>query len=98
MVKLNIIKESKHPREQQSNLIMIEMPDKSLRLYLDPKKINKYIECDMCLIPILDDMKPIFSNRNTNSLLDLKKNFYHCELDMESVKFCTFSSSGVAKG
>lgn len=96
MVKLNVIEKSKQPSEWQSNLIIIEIPDKMLRLYLDPKKINKYIEPDMCLIPILDGMRLILSNRN--SLLELKKDFYHCELGSESVMLCTFSSSGAARG
>ncbi|XP_050533909.1 uncharacterized protein K02A2.6-like [Daktulosphaira vitifoliae] len=92
MIKLDIIQESSEPSEWQSNLVIIEKPDKSLRLCLDPREINKYVVREMYQIPLLDDMRSVLSNKSIYSLFDLKEGFYHCELDSESVKLCTFSS------
>jgi len=39
--------------EWQSNLVIIEISDETLRLYLNPKEINKYIIRDMYQIPTL---------------------------------------------
>jgi len=74
------------------NLVIIEKPDGTLRLCLDPREINKYIIRDIYQIPTLDDIRPVLANKSCYSLLDLNDGFYHCELDKESTKLCTFSS------
>lgn len=43
MVKLDIIEPCKDVTEWQSNLVIIEKPDSSLRLCIDPREVNKYI-------------------------------------------------------
>lgn len=48
--------EWKHP------LILIEKPDKLLRMRLDPRALNKYIIRDMVQISMVDDV----SNKLTN--------------------------------
>jgi len=92
MVKLDKIKPCENLTEWQSNLVIIEKPDGTLRLCIDPREVNKYIVRDMYQIPTLDDIRPILANKSFYSLLDLRDGFYHCELDEKSCKLCTFSS------
>ncbi|KAL4104446.1 hypothetical protein QTP88_019747 [Uroleucon formosanum] len=92
MVKLDIIKPCENLTEWQSKLVIIEKPDGTLRLCIDPREVNKYIVRDMYQIPTLNDIRPILANKSCYSLLGLKDGFYHCELDEESTKLCTFSS------
>jgi hypothetical protein len=92
IVKLDIIEPCVGLSEWQSNLVIIQKPDETLRLCLDPREINKYIIRDMYQIPTLDDIKPVLANKSCYSLLDLKDGFYHCVLDDKSSKLCTFSS------
>lgn len=47
MVKLDIIKLCENVTEWQSNLVIIEKPDGTLRLCIDPREVNKYIVRDM---------------------------------------------------
>jgi len=92
MVKLELIETCSEPSEWQSNLVVVEKPDGTLRICLDPKDINANILREMYQIPTLEEIRPALANKKFYSLLDLKDGFYHCELDEVSSKICTFSS------
>lgn len=78
--------------EWVSNLVIVEKPDSSLRLCLDPQHLNKYIIRDHYHIPTLEEIKSKLSHKNFYTVLDLKNGFYHVELDKDSSKLCIFSS------
>jgi len=56
MVKLDLIEVYDKPSEWQSNLVVIENPDGTLRLCLDPKEFNRYLQRDMYQIPTLEEI------------------------------------------
>lgn len=78
--------------EWVSNIVIVEKPDKSLRICLDPQNLNKYILRNYFHIPTLDELRPKLAHKRYYTVLDLKNGFYHIQLDEESSKLCTFST------
>ena len=44
MVKMKIIQAVNEPTDWVNNLVLVEKPDGSLRLFIDPKELNKAIK------------------------------------------------------
>lgn len=80
------------PSEWQHPLVIIEKPDKSLRMCLDPIALNKCIIREMVQIPTIDEIRSKLTNKKYFTLCDLKDGFYQCELDSDSKKYCAFST------
>jgi len=92
MRELKIIEKCKEPSEWQSPIIIIEKPDKSLRVCLDPRELNKNIVREMYQIPTIEEIKLNLLNKKYFTLLDLRDGFYQCELDQKSQNYCCFST------
>jgi len=92
MCKLNVIEKCEQPSEWQSNMIVIEKPDKSKRVCLDPREINKYIVRERYEIPTIEQIKLNLMGKKYFTVLDLKDGFYQCRLDEVSQKYCCFST------
>ncbi|KAL4098106.1 hypothetical protein QTP88_022775 [Uroleucon formosanum] len=88
----NIIEKCDEPSEWQHPLVVIEKPDKSLRMCLDPRTLNKYIVREMIQIPTIDEVRNKLINKKYFTLCNLKDGFYQCELESESMKLCAFST------
>lgn len=87
-----IISKLNEPVEWLSNLVIVEKPDKSLRLCMDPKELNKVIEREYFLIPTLEEISVKLQGKKYFTVLDFKDGYYQVELDVESSKLCSFSS------
>lgn len=87
-----IIEKVEQPDSFVSNLVIIEKVDKSLRLCLDPKELNKVLIRNYHLIPTLEEILTKLCNKSVFSVLDLSDGFYNIKLTEESKKLCTFSS------
>lgn len=92
MVKLELIEPCSEPSEWQSNLVVIEKPNGTLRICLDPKDINANLIRELYQIPTLEEIRPALANKKFYSLFVLKDGFYHCELYEVSSNLCIFSS------
>lgn len=92
MEKLKIIKRTLEPSEWQSNMVTVEKPDKTLRICIDPRELNKVIIKDRYQIPSLEELRPKLANKKYYTLLDLKDGYHQCELDQNSQKYCSFST------
>lgn len=64
MEKRGIISKFEEPTEWLSNLVIIEKPDKSLRIFLDPRDLNQALEKQFCIIPTLDEIRTKLKIRN----------------------------------
>jgi hypothetical protein len=53
----NIIEKCKEPSEWQHPLVIVEKPDKSLRMCLYPRALNKHIIREMIQIPTVDEIR-----------------------------------------
>lgn len=92
MEKNNIICKINEPSEWVSKLVIVEKPNKDLRLCLDPQEVNKSIVKDYFVIPTLDDLTSKLAGREFFTVLDLKEGFWQVELDDQSSKICSFST------
>ena len=70
----------------------MKKPNGSLRLYLDPKDLNKAIERNQWYNRTIDDVLPELANSKYFSLLDAKSGYWHVPLDKESRLQTTFNT------
>lgn len=78
--------------EWVNSLVIIEKPNKSLRLCLDPQALNKCIKREFYEIPSIEDITSKLSGKQYFSVLDFKDGFYQIKLEEESSKLTTFST------
>lgn len=87
-----IIAPVENPKSFVSNLVIVEKPNGSIRLCIDPQDLNKATKRAPHLIPSIKDITSELSNKSLFSVFDLKDGFYHVELDDSSSEHCAFSS------
>jgi len=92
LVEKEIIAPADEPSEFVNNLVIVQKPDFSLRIYLDPQELNKGLVRDQFLVPTLEKITQKLIGRKYYSVLDLKYGYYHIKLDDKSIKYCTFST------
>ncbi|XP_030760328.1 uncharacterized protein K02A2.6-like [Sitophilus oryzae] len=92
MEKKGIIIKVNEPTEWCQNLVIVEKPDKSLRVCLDPKDLNRYIGRERYLIPSTEELCNRLAGKEVFSVLDMKDGFYQIELDEPSSYLCTFGT------
>lgn len=90
--KIGIIEKVNECCEWVSNLVVVEKKDKTLRLCIDPRDLNKYLLRDFYPIPTLDEIIPRVAHHKFYTVLDLKDGFFHVCLDKESTNLCSFST------
>jgi len=81
LVKENIIAPVNEPCEWVNNLVIVEKPDSSLRLCIDPQQLNKYLVRDYYEIPTLEELSLKLANKSYYCLFDLKCGFHQLNLD-----------------
>jgi len=71
--------------------VIIRKPDKTLRLCIDPSELNKPSKRENYLIPSFEEIRSKL-NKKIFTVLDIKKEFWHVNLDSKSADLCTFST------
>lgn len=92
LIKQKVIESVKEPKNWVSNLVIVEKPNGSLRLCLDPIDLNKVIKCETFLVPTIDEIKSKLANKSVFSVIDLKDGFYQVPLHKNSQDMCTFTT------
>lgn len=92
MEKLNIIKKEDGPTDWVSSIVVVEKPNKSLRICLDPKNLNRAIKRSHFQLPTLDEIASNLSGAKYFSKCDAKNGFWMLKLSENSSKLCTFST------
>jgi len=92
MCKLKVMEKCKEASEWQSPIIVVEKPNKNIRVCLDPRELNKNIIRETFQIPTLGEIKLDLSNKKIFTLLDLKDGFHQCKLEKNSQNYCCFST------
>lgn len=92
LCKNQIISPVGEPTEWISNLTIVEKPDKTLRLCLDPRDLNKALLKEPYLIPTIDDLRMKLDKKRIFSVLDLKDGFFQIKLDKKSSYICSFNT------
>lgn len=87
-----IVERVDEPAQWVHNLVVVEKPDGSVRLCLDPRELNNALLDEFFMIPTLEDISQKIHGAEFYTVLDLKDGFYQIELDVEASKLCTFST------
>lgn len=101
--KQNIITKVESASDWLNSLVVIEKPNKSLRLLLDPQELNNCIKRDFFEIPCIEEMFTVFRNclfhvtaklasKRYFSVFDFKNGFYQVKLDEPSSNLITFAT------
>ncbi len=80
------------PTEWVNSLVIVEKKDGSLRLCLDPTKLNMSIKREHFMIPTLEDVTSRIGNKSLFTVLDQKDAYWQVPLDEPSSYLCTFNT------
>ncbi|XP_052123546.1 uncharacterized protein K02A2.6-like [Frankliniella occidentalis] len=75
-----------------SNIVIVNKPNGSIRICLDPVDLNNAIIREPHLIPTVSEISERLSHQEYYTLLDLKDGFYHIQLDEASSYKCCFAT------
>ena len=87
--KLKVIKKVTEPTNWISSMVLVKKPNK-LRICIDPKDLNAVIRKPRFQMPTIEEILPRLQDTKVFSVLDVKEEFYHIKLDMESSLLTTF--------
>ena len=73
-----------------SSLVYVTKPDNSLRICLDPQRLNQSLRRCPHKIPTLEELNPAFANAKMFSKLDAKAGYWSIPLHEESQLLTTF--------
>ncbi|XP_058827881.1 uncharacterized protein K02A2.6-like [Topomyia yanbarensis] len=85
-----IISPVDYPTDWVNNMQIVEKPNGTLRICLDPKRLNACIKREHYLIPKSEDLLSRMSGKRVFTVLDLRNGFWHMELDRQSSDLTTF--------
>lgn len=92
MEKLQIIKKEDGPTDWVSSIVVVEKPNKSLRVCLDPRNLNRAVKRSHFQLPTLEEISSSLSGAMYFSKCDAKNGFWMIKLNDKSSKLCTFST------
>eukprot|EP00057_Strongylocentrotus_purpuratus_P029010 XP_011683484.1 PREDICTED: uncharacterized protein K02A2.6-like [Strongylocentrotus purpuratus] len=92
MERNGIIRKVTHHTDWCSSLTTALKKDGSLRVCLDPKRLNQNLKRCPHKIPTLEELNPAFSQAKYFSKLDAKAGYWSVHLDEESQELTTFRS------
>lgn len=76
-----IIQPVNEPLQWVNNIAIIEKQNKSLRICIDPNKLNKHIVHELYSVPTLGEITSKLNNTNIFCVFEIKDAFYHIKLD-----------------
>lgn len=90
MIQDGVITKVSEPTEWVNPIILVRKPDKSIRICLDPRNLNKAILREHYEMPSFDEITAKFKGAKIFSTLDANMGFYMVKLDEDSSKLTTF--------
>lgn len=92
MEELKVIKKQNDHTDWASPMVIVEKPNKQLRLCMDPQQLNKAIKRDKFSIPDPEEIKARLNKAKYFTKLDATSGFWHIPLDAESSQLCTMTT------
>ena len=89
---LGVISPVDRPTPWVSSVVVATKKSGALRIYIDPRPLNKALKRERYQLPILDDILPELSKAKIFSTVDLRSRYWHCNLDEESSLLSTFAT------
>lgn len=90
--KIKVIATVNEPVDWMSNIVIVEKPNKKLRICLDPQDLNRALKTVKYPIPTLKEIIPKLKGKKWFTVVDLSDGFWQVGLDDESSKLCNFST------
>lgn len=90
MEEKGIIERVEYPTDWINNMQIVEKPDGSLRICLDPKPLNNCIKREHFAIPRITELMAELGGMELFTVLDLKNGFWQLVLDDSSSDLTTF--------
>jgi hypothetical protein len=80
------------PTDWVNNIVVVEKPNKSLRVCINPIHLNKYVKREHYSIPTYDDIVNNLSGKKYFTVIDMSDGFHQIELSEKSSYLCTFNT------
>ena len=80
------------PTDLVSSMVVATKRNGKIRLYIDPKPLNKALKRSYYLLPVIDDLLPKLTNARVFTVVDAKNGFWHVHLDEHSSLLTTFGT------
>ncbi|XP_029054611.2 uncharacterized protein K02A2.6-like [Osmia bicornis bicornis] len=87
-----IIKRITEPTEWVSQMVVVMKKDKTLRICLDPRPLNRAIKREHYMFPKFEEIVARLKNAKVFCKLDAQSGFWMVPLDEGSSKLCTFQT------
>ena len=88
MEQLGVIEKQEGPTDWVSSMVVVEKPDKSLRICMDPKDLNKAVKREHFVMPTVEEITAELDGAEFFTKLDAQSGFWQIPLDEESSKLC----------
>lgn len=86
----HIIEKVDYVTDWVNNITIVEKPDQSLRLCLDPRHLNNCLKPEKFPIPTIEELSAGLSGKKMFTVLDMKNGFHQIKLTDSSSDICTF--------
>ena len=91
MEKLRVIVRQEEPTEWVNSLVVVQKPNGSVRLCIDPRYLNAAMKRSHYPMKTVDEVASHLQGANTFSILHAKSGFW--QLKLESSLLCTFNTA-----
>ena len=92
MEKRGVIRKVEEPTNWVNSMAIVEKPDGSLRICLDPRHLNKAIKREHFQLPTIEDITTRMANAKWFTKLDANRGYWQIPLDEESQLLTTFTT------
>ncbi|XP_026687288.1 uncharacterized protein K02A2.6-like [Diaphorina citri] len=92
MCEMGVIEKLTKPTEWLNSVVLVEKPDGSLRVCLDPRPLNKAIMRSQYPLPTLESIRSKLIGAQYFSKLDASTAFWSMQLDEKSTDLCAFGT------
>ncbi len=92
MQRMGVISPVNEPRPWCHAMVVARKPNGKLRICIDPRTLNPWIEREEMMIPDIDNLIVNLDEAKVMTLLDLEAGFWQVGVDEESAKLLTFAT------
>ena len=92
LVQQDIIAPVQQPTPWVSSMVVVPKKDGKLRICLDPRDLNKAIRREHYPLPTIEDIATRLHGAKVFTVLDVRKGFWHVELEEDSSFLTTFNT------
>ena len=92
LVQQDILALVTQPTEWISSMVIVPKKDGKLRICLDPKDLNRAIQCEHYPLPTIEEIVTHLHGARVFTVLDVRHGFWHVPLDEVSSLLTTFNT------